>query len=235
MADKEMTFIEHLAELRARIIKALAAVILCSVGGYVFRSNILGWLKRPLGSEQESLHVFTYAEGFFASIKLALYAGILVALPVIFYQILMFCLPALRRSEKTVVVGGFALSSILLYCGVAFSYFLLPTIFSALKAFTPEGVEQTFQLTKYISQTFHILIGFAAAFQVPTVILILVKLRVVTPQTLFKNTKYAFLIIFVMAAFFTPPDVMTQLILAGPLLVLYLISIGGAYLIDRRR
>jgi sec-independent protein translocase protein TatC len=233
MNDVKMTFTEHLAELRIRLVKGLAAVAVFSIIGYIFRSQILLVIKKPLG-ETVPLHAFDMFEPFFASLKIAGYTGLFLGLPVLVYQIMMFCLPALRPSERRVIIGGLICGVFLLYGGIIFSYvFILPLLIPQMAGFFSSGVEQTFSLSMYINKVFQFVIGFGLGFQLPIVLIILVRVGVVSVQSLRKNRKYMIIAIFVIAAILTPPDVISQMLLAIPLLVLYEVSIWVSTFLER--
>ncbi len=233
MNDVKMTFIEHLMELRIRLVKGLSAIAIFSVLGYLFRGHVLAVIKKPLGDAVQ-LHAFDLFEQFYASLKLALYTGLFFGLPFFVYQILMFCLPALRPSEKRVVVGGLIAGIVLLYGGIIFSYLLiLPQLMPQLSRFFTTGVAQTFSLTMYVDKVFRFLIAFGLGFQMPIVLIILVRIGVVSVEALRKNRKYMIVLIFIVAAVLTPPDVISQMLLAIPLLFLYEVSIWVSVLLGK--
>jgi len=228
-----MTFIEHLTELRGRLVKGLIAVAAFSVVGYIFKGTVLEILRRPLG-DAVPLHAFDLFEQFFASLRLAVYTGLFLGLPFLMYQIMMFCLPALKPQEKRVVMGGLLCGVVLLYVGIVFAYILiLPILIPALSGFFIDGVEQTFSLNMYINKVFRFIIAFGLGFQLPIVLIILVRIGVISVEGLRKNRKYMAIGIFAMAAMLTPPDLISQVMLAGPLLILYEISIWVSVLIGR--
>ncbi|UCD57797.1 MAG: twin-arginine translocase subunit TatC [Candidatus Hydrogenedentota bacterium] len=234
MNDVKMTFTEHLVELRMRLVKGLVAVAAFSVLGYIFRGDILAVIKRPLG-ETVPLHAFDLFEQFFASLRIAVYTGLFFGLPFLVYQILMFCLPALRPNEKKVIMGGLCFGVVLLYGGIIFSYILiLPLLIPQLSGFFTSGVEQTFSLNMYVNKVFRFIIAFGLGFQLPIVLIILVRIGAVTIEGLRRNRKYMIIGLFVTAAMLTPPDLISQVLLAIPLLVLYEISIWVSILLGRR-
>jgi sec-independent protein translocase protein TatC len=233
MNDVKMTFTEHLAELRVRLVKGLVAIAVFSVTGYIFRSQILHVIKKPLG-DTIPLHAFDLFEPFFASLRIAGYTGLFLGLPFLVYQIMMFCLPALKPSEKKVIVGGLICGIFLLYGGIIFSYmFILPLLIPQLATFFTSGVEQTFSLKMYIDKVFQFVIGFGLGFQLPIILIILVRVGIVSVEALRKNRKYMVVAIFVVAAILTPPDVISQMLLAIPLLVLYEVSIWVSIFLER--
>ncbi|RJP14851.1 MAG: twin-arginine translocase subunit TatC [Candidatus Abyssobacteria bacterium SURF_5] len=233
MNDVKMTFTQHLAELRIRLVKGLAAIAVFSIIGYIFRSQILYVIKKPLGTTIP-LHAFDLFEPFFASLRIAGYTGLFFGLPFLVYQIMMFCLPALRPNEKKVIVGGLVCGVFLLYGGIIFSYmFILPMLIPQLAGFFSTGVEQTFSLKMYIDKIFRFIIGFGLGFQLPIILIVLVRVGVVSVEGLRKNRKYMMVGIFIMAAILTPPDVISQMLLAVPLLVLYEVSIWVSSFLER--
>lgn len=228
-----MTFIEHLAELRSRLVKALIAIAAFSVLGYIFRGVILEIIKKPLG-EAVPLHALDLFEPFFASLRIAVYTGLFFGLPFLIYHIMMFCLPALKSTEKRVIVGGMFSGIILLYTGIIFAYFLiLPVLIPQLSGFFAEGVEQTFSLKLYVDKIFRFIIAFGLGFQLPIILIILVRIGVVSVEGLRKNRKYMIVGIFAIAAILTPPDLISQVFLAVPLLALYEVSIWVSMLLGR--
>ncbi len=228
-----MTFIEHLKELRSRLVKGLIAVADFSVVGYIFKGTVLEILRAPRGGSVP-LHAFDRFEQFFASLRLALYTGLFLGLPFLIYQILMFCLPALKVREKRVILGGLCFGVILLYTGMVFAYFLiLPMLIPQLSGFFSDGVQQTFSLNMYINRVFRFIIAFGLGFQLPIILIILVRIGVISVEGLRKNRKYMVVGIFAFAAVLTPPDLISQVLLAGPLMVLYEISIWVSALLGR--
>jgi len=235
MNDARMTFVEHLVELRVRLMKGLIAIVVFSVAGYIFKDAVLNVIKRPLG-ETVPLHAFDLFEQFFASLRIAVYTGLFFGLPFLVYQILMFCLPALKPNEKRVIVVGLCFGVVLLYGGIVFSYVLiLPMLIPQLSGFFSTGVEQTFSLNMYVNKIFRFIIGFGLGFQLPIVLIILVRIGVVSVAALRKNRKYMIVGIFVLAAVLTPPDLISQVLLAVPLLALYEISIWISAFLERRQ
>jgi len=234
MNDVKMTFTEHLAELRIRLVKGLVAVVIFAVLGFILRGYILEFIRKPLG-ESVPLHAFTLYEEFYASLRIAGYTGLFLGLPFFVYQIMMFCLPALKQNEKKVIVSGLAAGVVLLYCGIIFAYVMvLPMLMPTLTGFFHTGVEQTFSLNTYIDNVFLFAIAFGLAFQLPIVLIILVRIGVISVQMLRRNRKYMMILIFIVAAVITPtPDAITQMLLAIPLLILYEASIWVSVLLGK--
>ncbi len=148
----------------------------------------------------------------------------------------MFCLPALRPNEKRVILIGLGFGVVLLYGGMIFSYVLiLPMLIPQLSGFFSSGVQQTFSLNMYINKIFRFIIAFGLGFQLPIILIILVRIGVISVEGLRKNRKYMIIGIFAVAAMLTPPDLISQILLAVPLLLLYEISIWVSALLGRRQ
>jgi len=232
--DVKMTFTEHLAELRTRIIRSLIAVGVCAAAGYAFNNKIFMLLKKPLGAEA-TLQGLSPIEFFMTRLSIAFYIGIFVALPVIIYQALMFVMPALKPRERRVVLGALLASGVLTIAGLTVAYLaILPVVFPILEKFAPEGVVANYQYEKYVNVVFKCLIAFAVGFQFPIVVVSLVHLGLVPVSFFVKNAKYVLVVILIVSALFTPPDVISQILMTIPLFGLYVLSLGVAYLLRKR-
>jgi sec-independent protein translocase protein TatC len=234
MTDVKMTFTEHLAELRTRIIRSLIAVGVCAAAGYGFNKEIFRLLRRPLPPDVP-IQYLSLPEPFMTRLSITFYVGIFLALPVILYQALMFVMPALKPRERSVVVGGLLASSVLTIAGLTVAYLgVLPIIFPVLQRFAPEGVEAHLRYESYVNVVFKFLIAFAVGFQFPIIMVSLVHLGVVPVRFFVKNAKYVLVIILIVSALFTPPDPLSQIMMAVPLFFLYILSLGVAYVFRKR-
>jgi sec-independent protein translocase protein TatC len=232
--DVKMTFTEHLAELRTRIIRSLIAVGVCGAAGYAFFGKVFDLLKKPLPAGTD-IQYLSLPEPFMTRLSIAFYVGIFVALPVILYQAVMFVMPALKPRERGVVLGGLLASGFLTVAGLTVGYLgVLPIIFPVLQKFAPVGVEAHLRYESYVNVVFKFLIAFAVGFQFPIIMVSLVHLGVVPVSFFIKNAKYVLVLILVVSALFTPPDVISQLLMAIPLFGLYGVSLGVAYLLRKR-
>jgi len=232
--DVKMTFTEHLAELRTRIIRSAIAVGVCGAVGFGFHKKIFGLLVRPLG-DAASLQSLTPIEFFMTRLSIAFYVGVFLALPVILYQALMFVMPALKPHERRVVLGGLISSSVLTIAGLSVAYLaILPIVFPVLESLAPEGVVANYQYEKYVNFVFKFLIAFAVGFQFPIIMVSLVHLGIVPVRFFVKNAKYVLVIILIASALFTPPDPLSQIMMAVPLFFLYVLSLGVAYVFRKR-
>ncbi len=230
MKDEEkQSFLSHLEELRQRLIASAIAVGVGFGISYVFSERLFRILIIPLKKnmpEGDRLIFTNLPEMFFTYLKTALMAGILLVAPFIFYQLWMFIAPGLYQKEKKYVIPFVAFSSILFVGGGLFGYFIVfPFGFKFFLGFANENIQALPSVKQYFSFAIKLLFAFGIVFELPVVIFFLSKMGVVTPDFLRKKRKYAILLTFVMAAILTPPDVITQCMMAGPLIILYEIGI----------
>ncbi len=227
--EARMPFTSHLEELRKRLITCLITVGVGFVLSYGFSSQLFILLVKPLKDvlpEGDTLIFTNLPEMFFVYIKIALLAGALLASPVIFYQMWRFVAPGLYPNEKKHVVP-FVISSTMLFMGGAvFGYAVVfPFGFKFFVSLGSGYAKALPAVNQYFSFSVKLLLAFGVIFELPIVILFLSKIGVVNYKSLRKRRKYAVLLIFVGAAILTPPDVITQLMMAGPLLLLFEVSI----------
>ena len=236
--DEKLPFTNHLDELRSRLIRCAIAVLIGFVASYFFKEKIFDILSAPLIAVMghgDSLIFTGIPEAFFTYLKVSLLAGILLATPVILFQFWMFVAPGLYRNEKKLLFPIVIISSFFFLGGALFGYFIVfPFGFQFLLGFASENIRALPSMKEYLSFSAKLLLAFGLVFEMPIVITFLAKLGLVTPAGLKKNRKYAILLIFVGSAILTPPDVVTQTMMAIPLMVLYEISIFGARIFGRR-
>lgn len=226
----EMPFLEHLEELRWRILWSLIALVAGTIVGFVVVSHfdVLRLLIRPirpyLGGGK--LKYLSPAEPFFVTLKLALTAGVLLAFPVIAYQIWSFVSPALKPKEKRTIIPFLYFGLLLFLAGMSLAYFaVLPMALRFFMGFLQESLEQNITVGPYLGLVVKLLLGFGLIFETPVIMLILGTLGIVRSEMLRSTRRYAVAIIFVVAAVMTPPDVFSQCMMAVPLLLLYELSI----------
>lgn len=216
--DGSMSLTEHLTELRSRIIKSLLAIALGSCVSYFFLDEITKFLTAPVGK----LYFMQPGEAFFAYLKIDIVAGFLIALPVIFFHVWQFLLPALTKGERAVLGILVPASVILFFIGLAFAFFLILPI--ALKFFmgfnTPE-LESLFSFQKYLDFVLTFMLPFGFVFELPLVVIVLAQLGLLTSAFLEKYRHIIFFASFVIGALITPPDVISQVSLALPIILLY--------------
>ena len=229
----EETFISHLVELRDRIIRAGIAVIVVFVGLVYWAPDIFRLLARPLMQNlpRDGKMIVTDVTGsFFVPMKVTMLVAFVIALPFVLYQIWAFVAPGLYQHEKKLVVPLVASSYTLFLCGMAFAYFVVfPTIFRVMAHYNaPLGAEMTTDIDNYLSFVLTMFIAFGVTFEVPIIVVLLVRMGVVTVKKLKQVRPYVIVGAFIVAAVVTPPDVFSQLILALPLIILYELGIIAA-------
>ena len=217
--DGSMSLVKHLEELRSRIIRSLIAVGLGSGVAYYFIDDIMHWLTLPVGK----LYYMQPSEAFFTYLKVAVAAGFLLALPVVFYHVWRFFLPALTWQERKVVALVVPASVVLFFGGLAFSlFFVLPAAVRFFMGFGNTELEAMFSVNRYFDFIITFVLPFGFVFELPLVITILGKLGIVGSEFLGKHQRTVAFLSFVIAAIITPtPDVFTQSMLALPMIALY--------------
>ena len=218
--DGSMSLTEHLTELRTRIIKSLLAIAFGSCVAYIFLDDITNYLTMPVGK----LYYMRPGEAFFTYLKIDIAAGFLIALPIIFYHAWKFFLPALTRNERAVLGILVPSSVILFFAGLAFSFFLILPV--ALKFFMgfgeeTENLQSMFSFASYFEFVILFVLPFGFVFELPLVIIVLGKLGILTSDKLGKYRRYIIFFSFVIGALVTSPDVITQIAVAIPVVLLY--------------
>lgn len=217
--DGSMTLIAHLTELRSRLIKSLIAVAVGSVVGYCFIGDIMHYLTLPAGK----LYYMQPSEAFFTYIKVAIVAGFLLALPVVFYQAWRFFLPALTRKERLVLGLVVPISVLLFFAGLAFSFFLvLPAGIRFFMSFGNGELEALFSINRYFDFVISFVLPFGFVFELPLIITILGKIGILSSRFLGKYQRIVIFLSFILGAIITPtPDIFTQSMIALPMIILY--------------
>ena len=238
-SDEKQPFMSHLEELRKRLIVCAITVGVGFVIAYIFSEHLFQLLILPLKEvmpEGGQLIFTNLPEMFFAYLKVAFIAGILASAPLIFYQIWLFVAPGLYRKEKKYLIPFVVSSTFLFVGGALFGYFVVfPFGFKFFIGFANEYVKALPSVKQYLSFSIKLLFAFGVVFELPVVIFFLAKIGVVTPELLRKKRKYAILLTFALAAILTPPDVITQCMMAVPLIVLYEIGILVARIARKKK
>ena len=228
----EMNILDHLSELRKRIIISLASVLLFTVAAYYKSTDIANLIKAPLGDID--LIYITPIEGFATSLKIAFFGGIIVASPIIFWQTLLFIAPALYKKEKVMLFSLLPVIIMLFLGGVYFSFaFILPLSLRYLMSFGGGYMQPMLSAGSYFSFAIMLIIGLGLVFEFPMVMLILSKFGIVNYKKLARRRKYIVLIIAIVSAVITPPDVVSQLGMAVPLMILFELSLGFMFIFDK--
>lgn len=225
MNSQEDTFLSHLFELRDRLIKALLSIGIVFVCLFPWAKELYALLAQPLISTlpQGGQMIATDVVGvFLVPMKVALMVAFLIALPYVLYQVWAFVAPGLYSHEKRLALPLVAASVVLFFVGMAFAYFLVfPTVFKFMAGIAPEGVAWMTDIEKYLSFVLSTFLAFGVTFEVPVIVVVLVRMNIVALETLREWRSYMIVAAFVIAAIFTPPDVISQLMLAIPLCLLY--------------
>jgi len=239
MTDDKQPFLGHLEELRKRLVICSIAVGIGFSISYVFAKQLFSYLILPLTKvlPEDSRLIFTnLPEMFIAYIKVALVAGIILAIPIIFYQLWMFLAPALYQKEKKYIIPFVLFSSILFAVGALFGYLVVfPYGFKFFISFATEDIQALPSVKQYFSFAIRLLLAFGLVFEMPIVVLFLTKIGLITPDKMKKFRKFAILGSFILSAILTPPDVATQLMMALPIIILYEISIFLSKAIYRKK
>ena len=237
-----MSFFDHLVELRKRIIHSAIAILIGMGIGLTVSEKVFGYLARPMLAALHNAHleeklIYTSPTGAISLIiTLGLYLGIVIALPVVLYEIWLFIAPGLYRHERR-AVSLFVFSSMFLFLGgVAFGYFIsLPYVLKFLIGFQGP-FKPLISINEYFDMILIVLLGLGIIFELPVLIFCLSLFGIVTPKFLWKNFRYAILVITILAAVVTPtPDATTMVIFMGVMTLLYVLGIGVSYLVVRRK
>ena len=239
--DSAMSLGDHLEELRTRLILALAGLAICAIVGFCFGPKIITILEKPyilaMGPEAR-LQTLAPADGFVTFVKIALITGLIISSPWVFYQLWMFIAAGLYPHEKKYVHLAAPFSAILFIAGAVFFMFVVaPITLGFLVKFNERflGVSSKFTFQHYISFVTHLMLVFGLAFQTPTAIFFLNRTGLVSLKALAHSRKYVLLVIFIVAAMVTPPDVVSQVTLAIPLYLLFELGILLSYIASRKK
>ena len=225
---REMSFLEHLEDLRGVLIQSLVVFLLVVIVCWFFSGRIVDLLIDDLSVE--NLIFYAPAEAFMARVKISLVLGLLGAYPFILFRVWAFVSPALFARERGKVYPFLATASVLFYIGVAFAYLILiPIALDFLLGFGTDKLSPLISVTSYFSFVARLCLTFGLVFQLPVIVFILSMIGIVTPQFLLRQWRYAVLVIFMGAAILTPPDPASQVLMALPIILLYIGSVLAAY------
>jgi sec-independent protein translocase protein TatC len=235
--EREQGFLSHLVELRQRLMRAALAVLLVFLVLLPFARQIYGILAMPLlaqlpaGSQMVAIEV---ASPLLAPLKLAFFVALLIAMPVVLYQLWAFVAPALYRHEKRLALPLLVSSTVLFYLGCAFAYFVVfPLMFAFFTAMAPEGVAVMTDIGKYLDFVLMLFLAFGLAFEVPVATVIVVALGWASVEQLARARAYVIVGAFVVGMLLTPPDIFSQTLLALPVCLLYEVGLLAARVLVR--
>jgi len=246
MADVQMPLTAHLEELRWRLARVLIAVGIAFIGCYNYSEILFHFLTEPLLSipladgSGDTVHLIGtgIVEAFFTKLKVSFIAGFFIASPIVFHQLWQFIAPGLYEHEKHYAIPFVAAATVFFLLGAGFCYALvLPVGYRFfVEQYGTIGVSPEIRISEYLSFTSRMLLAFGVTFELPVVTFFLARIGLVTHQMMIGSLRYAVLVIFIVAAVMTPtPDAASQMLMAGPLFLLYVLSIGIAYVFGRKR
>lgn len=222
---KQETLLSHLYELRSRLLWVVGSVLVVFIGLFPFANKLYSYLAGPLMAhlpEGSSMVAIDVASPFLTPFKLVFLVSIVLAIPIIFYHAWAFIAPGLYSNEKRLVFPLLVSSSLLFYVGMAFAYFIVfPLMFGFFTKVAPEGVAVMTDIGRYLDFVVKIFIAFGIAFEVPIVTLVLVKLGITTPNQLAGKRPYVIVGAFILGMLLTPPDIISQILLAIPVWLLF--------------
>jgi sec-independent protein translocase protein TatC len=232
---EEATLVEHLDELRTRIFVCLGALLLGLIVGYVFHEHLIHWLNRPLPERVGRPITFGVAEPFLTSFKISLYAGFLIALPVILWQAWSFLAPALEEANQRRIVWFVLLATVLLVTGIVFGYFVaLPAAVHYLTNYDKNLYDIKIRARDYYSFATMVMLAMAVVFQLPIVVVALTRLGILSTTRLRRERRVGYFVVACIAVALPGIDPVTTVIEAIPLLILYELSIWLSVLFERR-
>jgi len=236
-AERAMPLFDHIGELRRRLIVVLVVLVLGLIVGLVIAKPAYEYLMKQEPVNGFPLHVFSLWDGISIYMKFAFVIALIFVIPVAFYQVWAFVKPALKVNEQRAALGFVPMALVLFLGGLSFSYFVvLPMAFG----FTTEvarslNLEETYGITQYFAFMFNILIPISLLFELPMVIMFLTKLRILTPIRLRKMRRIAYLILIIVGTMITPPDIISDLLVAIPLILLYEVSVFLSGIVYRKQ
>ena len=236
--ESKLPFTTHLEELRRRLIYAVVAIVLGAIIAFLFAKQLFYFLAQPLVKilPANQPMIFTaLTEAFFTYFKVALLAGFFLASPVVFYQLWKFIAPGLYEHEKKFVIPFVIFATLFFILGGAFAYYIVfPFGFKFFLGFSTDYLKLLPKMSEYFSLSLKLIFAFGIVFEMPVITFFLAKMGVLNGEMLSSKRRYAIVLVFVIAALLTPPDVGTQLLMAGPLILLYEVSVWVARIFGRK-
>lgn len=230
--SEDMTLVDHLTELRRRIIIVIVALVAGVLVGFYYSSPIVEYFMRLPG---ELVYLYP-GEAFFVHLTVALVVGVILSFPIILYQIIRFVLPGLLAREIRILYLGLPFAMVMFAGGVIFAYqVILPLAYAFFMGFGTDSLVPLISIGSYVSFVLGLVLPFGAVFQMPLIILLLTGAGILNPATLVRYRKYIVLVIFIIAAILTPPDIISQTLMALPMLFLYELSILLSRLVFRKK
>ena len=227
MIDREMTVYDHIGELRKRLMIIAGFFVVSTIGGFFLAEPIIVYLQQSDEAQLFALHAFRPTDAIKIFMQFAFLIAFIITFPVTLYQLWAFISPGLYEKERRVTLSYIPISLLLFLSGLAFSYYILfPFVLNFMNRLAERlDINQVIGVNEYFQFLFQLTIPFGILFQMPVVVMFLTRLGIVTPQFLVKARKYSYFILLVIAAFITPPELLSHLMVTVPLLILYEISL----------
>ncbi|GFR37070.1 Sec-independent protein translocase protein TatCy [Insulibacter thermoxylanivorax] len=225
--NREMSFVDHLSELRSRVVRIVIVFVIALIAGFAVGQPIIEYLMHVPPASGFELNVFSPWDSLRIYINVAMLAALMISLPFALYQIWRFVSPGLKPHERKAALNYIPLAALLGICGLAFAYFVVfPLTFSfTLYLAQSMGLTMTYGITQYFSFMFNILIPVTLVFELPVIVLFLTTIHILKPAFLIKIRKTAYVVLVIISTLITPPDLVSALIVYLPLLLLYEMSI----------
>lgn len=229
---QEMTLVDHLSELRRRIIVTISTVLVAFFVGFYFSPRIVNFFLNIPG---ELVYLYP-GEAFFAHLKIAFVFSLILGFPIILYQVISFVLPGLNSKEKKVLTTGLPFAMLLFIVGITFGYtIILPIAYKFFMGFGTKNLQPLISIGNYISFVVGLIIPFGIVFQLPLIVLLLTNIGILKPAILVRYRKHTIFLVFILSAILTPPDVISQTLMAIPMLLLYEFSILLSRFVFRKK
>lgn len=237
MQDDQMSLVDHLGELRTRIFKIVAVLAVTMIGGFIIATRLLNYLKGIPPASEVSWHAFSPWDGIRLYMQFAFLLSVGITLPFTLYQLWGFVRPGLREEERSATLRYIPLTVLLFLAGLSFAYFV---VFKLAFTFTTKlnqsmNLTETYGITQYFSFMFNILLPVSLMFELPVLIMFLTRIRLLNPERLRKIRRYAYLILVILSTFIAPPDLVSNILIAIPLILLYELSVWMSGRIYRRQ
>lgn len=236
MDEEKQNWMQHIHELRRRVVWIVVAFFLSLIIGFVFAGDVIDWLKEEPLAKNVEMHNFSPGDPIRIIMQFAFLISLALTLPVALYQIWKFVRPGLKPTEQKATLMYIPLAVVLFFCGLLFGYYIIfPFIIGFMSTLSKSlGVTETYGMFQYFSFMFRIVVPITLVFELPVVVLFTTRIGVLKPTLLRKGRRYAYLGLIVLAAVVTPPDLVSNILVAIPLIVLYEISILLSEWMSRR-
>ncbi len=238
MSDSQ-TFVSHLIELRSRLIKAVAAILIIVIVQLPFAGKIYALMARPVMAylpEGSSMIATGVLSPFLTPFKMVFILGIIIAMPFVLYQIWAFIAPGLYKSEKRIARPLLVSSIFLFYLGCLFAYFVIfPILFQFIPSIAPEGVNYMPDINSYLDIVVRLFFAFGIAFEMPIAVILMILMGVTTPEKLANNRPYVVVTVFIIGMLLTPPDIISQTLMAIPMWLLFEIGIIMGRILKKKK